>query len=70
MGHHANFVAGLGMLCAVLWYLSDTVAYLVSDPFTAALLSAIFKGVFGFSTMLLLGNSLIVAWKMMQKMWK
>lgn len=70
MGHHANFVAGLGMLCAVLWYLSDTVTAYVPDVIMGQLLSAIFKGVFGFSALLLLGNTLIIARKMTEKLWK
>jgi hypothetical protein len=70
MGHHANFVAGLGILCAVLWYLSDIVGSLVPDAFTSVVLTGIFKGVFGFSALLMLGNTLLIAWKMTQKMWK
>jgi hypothetical protein len=70
LGHHANFVAGLGMLCAVFWYMSDTVVALIPDAVTGAFLGAIFKGVFGFSALLLLGNTLLIAHKMMQKLWK
>ncbi|MEM7821161.1 MAG: hypothetical protein QW751_03120 [Candidatus Aenigmatarchaeota archaeon] len=70
MGHHANFVAGLGMLCAVLWYISDALATFVPDAVAGMLLAGIFKGVFGFSALLLLGNTLIIAWKMTQKLWK
>ena len=70
MGHHANFVAGLGMICMILWYMSDTVAAYVPDATTSMLLAAIFKGVFGFSALLLLGNTLIIAKKMTEKLWK
>lgn len=61
-GHHTNFVAGMGMLCTVLWYASD----LIAD----GIWSAILKGIFGFSAALLLGDTLIMTWKFAQKLWK
>lgn len=70
MGHHANFVAGLGMLCAVLWYLSDGLRVLIPDPLWGPMAAAVFKGIFGFSTLLLLGSTLIITWKFAQKLWK
>lgn len=68
MSHHTNFVAGLGMLCAVLWYLSDVLEFV--DPLWGPLAVGIFKGIFGFSALLLLGIALLLAWKSAQKMWK
>jgi hypothetical protein len=70
LGHHANFVAGIGMLCAVLWYLSDLLQLFVPDPVWGTILVGIFKGVFGFSALLLFGTAMIVTWKFAQKLWK